>query len=82
SLEWARSNIPVSLYLMGVSLISIGGAYTLKKGYHKFFPVFAYSGQILSFLSFLWIPFNSMNPLEASGVIAVAAAINGWSVHI
>ncbi|RRN66813.1 hypothetical protein EI200_24780 [Peribacillus simplex] len=82
SLEWARSNIPVSLYLMGVSLISIGGAYTLKKGYHKFFPVFAYSGQILSFLSFLWIPFNSLNPLEASGVIAVAAAINGWSVHI
>ncbi|AMM91784.1 hypothetical protein UP17_03670 [Peribacillus simplex] len=82
SLEWARLNIPISLYLMGVSLISIGGAYTLKKGYHKFFPVFAYSGQILSFLSFLWIPFNSMNPLEASGVIAVAAAINGWSVHI
>lgn len=81
-LEWVRSYIPVSLYLMGVSLISIGAAYTFKKEYHKFFPVFAYSGQILSFLSLIWIPFDSLNPLEASGVIAVATAINGWSVHI
>lgn len=81
-LEWVRSYIPVSLYLMGVSLISIGAAYTFKKEYHKFFPVFAYSGQILSFLSLIWISFDSLNPLEASGVIAVATAINGWSVHI
>ncbi|MGG4263916.1 hypothetical protein [Peribacillus simplex] len=82
SLEWARLNIPVSLYLMGISLICIGGAYTLKKGYHKFFPVFSYSWQILSLISFLWIPFDSLNPLEGSGVIAVAVAINGWSVLI
>ncbi|MFJ8071556.1 hypothetical protein ACIQZD_21820 [Peribacillus sp. NPDC096447] len=82
SLEWVRSNIPLSVYLMGVSLISIGAAYTFKKGYHKFFPVFAYSGQILSFLSLISIPFDSLNPLEASGVIGVATAINGWSVHI
>ncbi|MBR8645222.1 hypothetical protein KEH51_16535 [[Brevibacterium] frigoritolerans] len=39
SLEWVRSNIPLSVYLMGVSLISIGAAYTFKKGYHKLFPV-------------------------------------------
>ncbi|MDF1997777.1 hypothetical protein [Peribacillus frigoritolerans] len=82
SLEWVRSNIPLSVYLMGVSLISIGAAYTFKKGYHKLFPVFAYSGQILSFLSLISIPFDSLNPLEASGVIAVATAMNGWSVHI
>ncbi|CAH0314004.1 hypothetical protein SRABI134_05209 [Peribacillus sp. Bi134] len=82
SLEWVRSNIPLSVYLMGVSLISIGAAYTFKKGYHKLFPVFAYSGQILSCLSLISIPFDSRNPLEASGVIAVATAINGWSVHI
>ncbi|WP_411739505.1 hypothetical protein [Peribacillus sp. S4] len=82
SLEWVRSNIPLSVYLMGVSLISIGAAYTFKKGYHKLFPVFAYSGQILSFLSLISIPFDSMNPLEVSGVIAAATAINSWSVHI
>ncbi|WP_434167911.1 hypothetical protein [Peribacillus frigoritolerans] len=82
SLEWVRSNISLSVYLMGVSLISIGAAYTFKKGYHKLFPVFSYSGQILSFLSLISIPFDSQNPLEASGVIAVATAINGWSVHI
>ncbi|MEB2630311.1 hypothetical protein SOP94_17800 [Peribacillus frigoritolerans] len=79
SLEWVRS---LSVYLMGVSLVSIGAAYTFKKGYYKFFPVFAFSGQILSFLSLISIPFDSQNPLEASGVIAVATAINGWSVHI
>ncbi|MEC0275154.1 hypothetical protein [Peribacillus frigoritolerans] len=82
SLEWVRSNIPLSVYLMGVSLISIGAAYTLKKGYLTFFPVFAYSGQILSFLSLLSIPFDSLNPLEASGVMAIATAMNGLSVHI
>ncbi|MFF2501217.1 hypothetical protein [Peribacillus sp. NPDC058075] len=82
SFEWVQSKIPLSVYLMGVSLISIGAAYTFKKGYHKIFPVFAYSGQILSFLSLISIPFDSLNPLEASGVIAVATAINGWSVHI
>ncbi|MES1041963.1 hypothetical protein [Peribacillus simplex] len=82
NLEWVQSKIPLSVYLMGVSLISIGAAYTFKKGYHKIFPVFAYSGQILSFLSLISIPFDSLNPLEASGVIAVATAINGWSVHI
>ncbi|MCK2004061.1 hypothetical protein MZM54_21985 [[Brevibacterium] frigoritolerans] len=82
SLEWVRSNIPISVYFMGISLIAIGAAYTFKKGYHTFFPVFAYSGQILSFLSLISIPFDSLNPLEASGVIAVATAINGWSVHI
>ncbi|WP_144527968.1 hypothetical protein [Peribacillus simplex] len=82
SLEWVRSNIPLSVYLMGVSLISIGAAYTFKKGYHKLFPVFAYSAQILSFLSLVSIPFDSLKPLEESGVIAIATAINGWSVHI
>ncbi|MED3908671.1 hypothetical protein P4597_05650 [Peribacillus simplex] len=82
SLEWVRSNIMFSVYLMGVSLISIGAAYTFKKGYPKFFPVFAYSGQILSFLSLISIPFDSLNPLEASGAIAIATVINGWSVHI
>ncbi|MBO0999502.1 hypothetical protein IOC57_17350 [Bacillus sp. SD075] len=82
SLEWGRPNIMFSVYLMVVSLISIGAAYTSKKGYHKFFPVFAYSGQILSLLSLISIPFDSLNPLEASGVIAIATAVNGWSVHI
>ncbi|MEC0347527.1 hypothetical protein [Peribacillus frigoritolerans] len=82
SLEWVRSNIPLSVYLMGVSLISIGAAYTFKKGYLTFFPVFAYSGQILSFLSLISIPFDSLNPLEASGVMAIATAMNGLSVHI
>ncbi|MGE6720158.1 hypothetical protein ACQKGD_22775 [Peribacillus frigoritolerans] len=82
SLEWVRSNFSLSVYLMGVSLISIGAAYTFKKGYHKLFPVFSYNGQILSFLSLISTPFDSQNPLEASGVIAVATAINGWSVHI
>ncbi|MDO7486087.1 hypothetical protein Q5O89_09945 [Peribacillus frigoritolerans] len=82
SLGWVRSNIPLSVYLMGVSLISICSAYTFKKRYHKYFPVFAYSGQILSFLSLISIPFDSLNPLEASGVIAIATAMNGWSVHI
>ncbi|TFH59176.1 hypothetical protein [Peribacillus frigoritolerans] len=82
SLEWVQSNIPLSVYLMGVSLISIGAAYTFKKGYLTFFPVFAYSGQILSFLSLISIPFDSLNPLEASGVMAIATAMNGLSVHI
>ncbi|CAH0135184.1 hypothetical protein [Peribacillus simplex] len=82
SLGWVRSNIMLSVYLMGVSLISIGAAYTFKKGYYKFFPVFAYSAQILSFLSLVSIPFDSLKPLEESGVIAIATAINGWSVHI
>ncbi|MBX9957451.1 hypothetical protein H7T43_21485 [Peribacillus simplex] len=79
---WVQSNIPLSVYLIGISLISIGAAYTFKKGYLTFFPVFAYSGQILSFLSFISIPFDSMNPLEASGVMAIATAMNGLSVHI
>ncbi|MFF2459674.1 hypothetical protein [Peribacillus simplex] len=82
SLEWVRSNITLSVYLMGVSLISIGAAYTFRRGYHKFFPVFAYSAQILSFLSLISIPFDSLKPLEESGVIAIATAINGWAVHI
>ncbi|TDL86729.1 hypothetical protein E2R55_21780 [Vibrio vulnificus] len=82
SVGWVGSNIPLSVYLMGVSLISLCAAYTFKKGYHTFFPVFAYSGQILSFLSLISIPFDSLNPLEASGVIAIATAMNGWSVHI
>ncbi|MFJ7367492.1 hypothetical protein ACIQWQ_25840 [Peribacillus frigoritolerans] len=82
SVGWVRANIPLSVYLIGVSLISLCAAYTFKKGYHTFFPVFAYCGQILSFLSLISIPFDSLNPLEASGVLAVATAMNGWSVHI
>ncbi|CAH0248443.1 hypothetical protein SRABI96_03114 [Peribacillus sp. Bi96] len=82
SAGWVRSNIPVSIYLMAVSLISIIAAYTVKKGFHTFFPVFCYSGQILSLLSFIWIPFDSLNPLGASGVLALVSAINGWSVHV
>ncbi|MFJ7310197.1 hypothetical protein [Peribacillus frigoritolerans] len=82
SVGWVRANIPLSVYLIGVSLISLCAAYTFKKGYHTFFPVFAYSGQILSFLSMISIPFDSLNPLEASGVMAIATAMNGWSVHI
>lgn len=82
SVGWVRSNIPLSIYLIGVSLISLCAAYTFKKGYLTFFPVFAYSGQILSFLSLISIPFDSLNPLEASGVMAIATAMNGLSVHI
>ncbi|MBT2613971.1 MULTISPECIES: hypothetical protein [unclassified Bacillus (in: firmicutes)] len=82
SVGWVHSNIPLSIYLMGVSLISISAAYTFRKRYHKLFPVFLYNGQIISFLSLISIPFDPLNPLEASGVIAVATAINGWSVHI
>ncbi|MFJ7470951.1 hypothetical protein ACIQWI_20640 [Peribacillus frigoritolerans] len=82
SVGWVRANIPLSVYLIGVSLISLCAAYTFKKGYHTFFPVFAYCGQILSFLSLISIPFDSLNPLEASGVLAIATAMNGWSVHI
>ncbi|MBT2718388.1 hypothetical protein [Bacillus sp. ISL-57] len=82
SVGWVHSNIPLSIYLMGVSLISISAAYTFRKRYHKLFPVFSYNGQVLSFLSLISIPFDPLNPLEASGVIAVATAINGWSVHI
>ncbi|WP_340372776.1 hypothetical protein [Peribacillus sp. FSL E2-0218] len=79
---WVRTNIPVSLYLMTVSLICIACAYAFKKRFREFFPVFYYSGQFLSFLAFLWIPFDALQPLEVSGVIALAVAINSWSVRI
>ncbi|WP_057914531.1 hypothetical protein [Peribacillus muralis] len=80
--SWVRSNIPVSLYLMAVSLICIACAYAFRKKCRDFFPVFCYSGQFLSLLAFLWIPFDALQPLKASGVIAAAVAINSWSVHI
>ncbi|MGE6379247.1 hypothetical protein [Peribacillus muralis] len=79
---WIRSNIPVSLYLMAVSLISIACAYALKKRFRIFFPVFCYGSQFLSLLAFLWIPFDALQPLKASGLIALAVAINSWSVRI
>ncbi|MFE4428533.1 hypothetical protein ACFRH9_15755 [Peribacillus butanolivorans] len=79
---WVSSNITVSLYLMGTALISIGAAYSLKSRFPIFFPVFIYSGQILSFLAFILIPYSELNPMGVTGLITMATAINVWSVHV
>ncbi|PEJ38118.1 hypothetical protein CN689_00545 [Peribacillus butanolivorans] len=79
---WVSSNITVSLYLMGTALISIGAAYALKSRFPIFFPVFIYSGQILSFLAFILIPYSELNPMGVTGLITMATAINVWSVHV
>ncbi|MGE7767438.1 hypothetical protein [Peribacillus sp. NPDC096540] len=79
---WVSSNITVSLYLMGAALISIGASYALKRRFPIFFPVFIYSGQILSFLAFILIPYSELNPMGVTGLISIATAINGWSVHV
>ncbi|MFJ7746314.1 hypothetical protein [Peribacillus sp. NPDC097295] len=80
--DWFHLNVTISMHVMMVALISIGAGYALKKSFGMFFPVFFYSGQILSFLSFLLVGYGMSSPLEVTGLLAVATAINGWSVYL
>ncbi|MFJ7830580.1 hypothetical protein ACIQXU_10175 [Peribacillus sp. NPDC097284] len=80
--DWFQSNMAFSMHLMMVALISIGAAYALKKSLGIFFPPFFFSGQFLSFMAFLLVGYGALSPLEVTVLLAIATAINGWSVYL
>ncbi|MGE7604450.1 hypothetical protein ACQKL5_18545 [Peribacillus sp. NPDC097675] len=80
--HWFQINVTISMHVMVVALVSIGVGYALKKSFGMFFPFFFYSGQILSFLSFVLVGYGMTSPLEVTGLMVVATAINGWSVYL
>lgn len=74
-------NVEISVHLICVSLLVIGLAFVCKAKEIKFFHMFFIVGQIVSFISFIFLLDSTLPPITVTVIALITTAINGLSVY-
>lgn len=81
TIPFYEKHIEVSVHTMIVAILSIGIGSLFKKTEKLFFQVFFISGQVLSFLAFLFLLDSLLPPIVVTLLIVISTVINVWSVQ-
>lgn len=75
-------NIDVSVHLISVAMLVIGFGFVCKSKEINFFHVFFIAGQMVSFLSYIYLYNSTLPPIAVTGIMLIATGINGLSVKL